>query len=61
MNETQQMLAVLNESFPRLTAMSPLEARAAVDARVVAATNIDAVSRTDDVSCGSEYLLVRVY
>ena len=61
MNETQQMLAVLNESFPRLTAMSPLEARAAVDARVVAATNIDAVSRTDDVSIGSDNLLVRVY
>ncbi|MBV0893711.1 alpha/beta hydrolase [Microbacterium sp. NC79] len=60
MNETQQMLAVLNEGFPNLTAMSPLDARAAVDARVVPATNIDAVSHTEDVTIGSD-LLVRVY
>lgn len=63
MNETQSMLAALIASFPDIASMHPLEARAAVDSRVVPARNIDDVASTDDiiVPSASGDISVRIY
>jgi len=48
MNNTQKMLDLLNSSFPDLTAVSPLEARALADARIREPGNLDDVSAVED-------------
>ena len=48
MDATRRMLALLNENFPDITALPPLEARAAVDARVRPASNLDDVADATD-------------
>lgn len=63
MDETVRMLNLLNESFPDITTMPPLEARAVVDARVRTAANLDAVASAQDrtVDGPSAPVRVRVY
>lgn len=63
MDETSRMLALLNESFPDLTAMEPRAARVAADARIRPADNADDVASSDDhaVDAGTHRIPVRVY
>lgn len=63
MNETQQMLDLLNTSFPDITSLSPAEGRRLVDARVRPAANIDDVASTEDVlvDAGDHEVTVRIY
>lgn len=63
MDETRQMLELLNGSFPDIAGMSPLEARTAVDARVRLPDGLDDVVTTSDaiVPTGTHELRVRVY
>ncbi|MFD4422908.1 alpha/beta hydrolase [Agromyces sp. NPDC058484] len=48
MDESERMLELLNASFPDIAAMAPLDARAAVDARVRPVDNLDDVARAED-------------
>lgn len=63
MDETARMLALLNESFPDLTTMTPLDARTAVDARIRPAPNLDDVAATEDhvIDAGTHVIPVRIY
>ncbi|GAB3119484.1 alpha/beta hydrolase [Glaciibacter psychrotolerans] len=62
MTETERMLDRLNEGFPDLARLSPLAARAAVDARVRPAENFaDAVTRDLDIPGPAGRIRVRVY
>lgn len=63
MDETARMLALLNDTFPDLAAMTPEEAREAADARIRPAGNVDDVARTEDVVIGDagHSLATRVY
>lgn len=63
MDETSRMLALLNESFPDLSRMAPAEARAAADARIRPAGNIDDVASAEDrtVDVDGRRIPVRVY
>lgn len=49
MNETQRMLELLTSSFPSLASMGALEARAAVDARIRPAANLEDALASDAV------------
>lgn len=63
MTETQRMLALLNESFPDIASLAPLEARSVVDARVRPPTNIHDVADVTDESIGGadRWIALRVY
>ncbi|WP_227468140.1 alpha/beta hydrolase [Microbacterium sp. YJN-G] len=63
MDATQHMLELLNSGFPDITSMDPLEARAAVDARVRPPDNLDDVHSAEDVTIisGGAELPLRVY
>lgn len=63
MDDTQRMLAALNATFPDIASMHPLEARAAVDARIVPAQNLDDVAAADDITVPSAAggIAVRLY
>ncbi len=63
MDETQRMLGVLNTSFPDIASMAPLEARAAVDARINMPTNLDDVASAADefIDTDTGAIRVRVY
>lgn len=63
MDDTARMLDLLNTSFPDLTVLSPHEARAAVDARIRPATNLDDVASTEDhtIDGAAHGIPVRVY
>ncbi|WP_375385256.1 alpha/beta hydrolase [uncultured Microbacterium sp.] len=63
MNESQRMLALLNEQFPDIASLPPARARAVVDARVTPPRNLDDVARTEDhsVRSGARTVTVRVY
>ncbi|WP_104103476.1 alpha/beta hydrolase [Arthrobacter sp. 08Y14] len=63
MDETQTMLAALNASFPDIAGMDPLAARAAVDARIPPAQNLDDVAAAEDALVPSEHggIPVRIY
>lgn len=63
MNESRSMLAALNASFPDIASMHPLEARAAVDARITPAPNLDVVAATEDTVVPSDAggIPVRIY
>lgn len=62
MTETEQLLALLNQTFPDIAAMSPLDARTAVDARVQAAGGAsDADSEDIEIEGAGGPLRLRVY
>lgn len=61
MTQTQRMIELLNENFPDLAARPPLEARAAADARVRPADNLDDVAGATDHRIGDHEVPVRVY
>ena len=63
MTETTRMLALLNETFPDLAAMTPADARIAADARIRPAANLDDVARVEDVMAthGPDAVSVRIY
>lgn len=62
MTETEQLLALLNEGFPDIASMTPLEARAAVDARARPAANLDdAETRDINIPGPAGTIRVRVY
>src|SRR5699024_6410665 len=62
MNETERLLELLNSTFPDITVLGALDARAAVDARVQPAANIDdAVSQDHEIPTVYGTLRVRVY
>ncbi|MDL9979339.1 alpha/beta hydrolase [Microbacterium sp. ASV49] len=60
-DETRRLLALLNETFPDIASMEPLEARTAVDARIRPAANLDDVASTTDEAVGTDGVTVRVY
>ncbi|WP_337001699.1 MULTISPECIES: alpha/beta hydrolase [unclassified Microbacterium] len=63
MDETTRMLDLLNATFPPIASMSPLDGRAAVDARIRPATNLDDVASTHDavVHAGTHDIPIRTY
>ena len=62
MNETQRMLEILNDTFPRIAEMEPLEARRAVDARVRPTENIDDAQAHDrTIAVDGREISIRVY
>lgn len=63
MDETTRMLEMLNATFPPVAAMSALEGRAAVDARIRPAANLDDVASAVDeqVDADDHSIRVRVY
>ena len=63
MDETTRMLDLLNTTFPPIASMSPLDGRAAVDARIRPATNLDDVASTLDevVDTGTHGIPIRTY
>ncbi|WP_067242480.1 alpha/beta hydrolase [Microbacterium resistens] len=63
MDETRRLLALLNETFPDVAALPPLEARAAVDARIRPPGNLDDVADAEDhrLEVGGHGLPVRLY
>jgi acetyl esterase len=62
MTETERLLALLNEGFPDIAALTPLEARAAVDRRVRPATNLsDAAAFDFTIPATTGPLNVRLY
>lgn len=63
MDETQRMLAALNASFPDIAGMSPLDARAAVNARISPAPNVSGVVLSDDLVVAARHggINVRCY
>lgn len=63
MDETTRMLDLLTASFPPLATMTPLEGRAAADARIRPAPNPEDVASTDDltVDAGAHGIPIRVY
>lgn len=60
MDETTRMLELLNTAFPDITTMSPLDARAVVDARVRTPANLDAVASAEDQVVGEPGTTVRI-
>lgn len=60
MNYTQKMLTLLNENFPDLTAVDPVEARALADARVREPGNLSDVASVEDPVLGGN-ITVRLY
>jgi len=54
------MLELLNSTFPDLAAMTPDEARAAADARIRPAPNLDDVARTEDHTLATAHGPLRV-
>lgn len=60
MDETQRMLAALNASFPDIAGMSPLDARAAVDARIGPVQNDTADMMSEDMVVAAEHGGIRV-
>lgn len=60
MNPTEAMLKILNETFPDLTAVSPLEARALAEARIREPSNLSDVARVEDSEI-NQSLRVRQY
>lgn len=62
MNETEQLLELLNSTFPDITTMTALEARAAVDSRIRPAENLsDAQTHDHTIAAPHGALRVRVY
>lgn len=62
MNETQRMLKILNEAFPKIAEMEPLAARRAVDARIRPTENIDDAQAYDEaVTVEGREIPIRVY
>lgn len=63
MDETQRMLALLNDTFPDIANMLPHDARAAVDSRVRPPENIDDVAFAEDevIATPAGGLSLRVY
>lgn len=62
MTETEQLLALLGETFPDIAALAPLDARAVVDARVRPAANLDDAGSHDLTIAGrGGGLRLRIY
>ncbi|NHF62162.1 alpha/beta hydrolase [Microcella pacifica] len=61
MSQTQRMIELLNENFPDLAALPPLEARATADARVRTPDNLDDVAGATDHRIDDHGVPVRVY
>lgn len=62
MDETTRMLELLNESFPAIHTLSPLDGRAAVDARIRPAGNLDDAATEDTaVDVGTHTVPLRIY
>lgn len=63
MDETTRMLELLNATFPPVASMDPLDGRAAVDARIRPASNVDnAASAVDDeVHTPTHDIPIRIY
>jgi acetyl esterase len=62
-DETQRMLTLLNDTFPDITQLDPLEARALVNGRVRDPSNLDDVRSAVDasVAAADRTIPVRVY
>lgn len=62
MNDTLRMLEILNEGFPEIAQMEPLEARRQVDARVRPTENVnDAVSEDSEITVHGQRIAIRIY